>query len=455
MSSAKSSPIRAIRGMNDILPHDSARWLEVEATLNELLAHYGYQEIRTPIVESTQLFARSIGQDTDIVAKEMYTFEDRNGDSLTLRPEGTASSVRAGIEHGLLYNQQQRFWYRGPMFRHERPQKGRYRQFHQLGVECYGWGTADIEAEVIGLAAHIFARLGLRNTRLEINNLGDTESRARYREALRAYLSDHVDELDEDSVRRLATNPLRILDSKIPQTQAVVNDAPSLTEFLSEHSRQHLHDLQTYLDALGIAYQLNPKMVRGLDYYNDTVFEFICDEFGAQATVCGGGRYDGLVEQLGGQATPAFGFGLGLERLITLLDEQRGGRNTPQEKSVFIVSDTGAPRAQALMLRTELVNAGIKCVMAMGEGGLKNQFKKADKSGALAALIIGASENAHHTVNLKLLRVIAEPDLAAVRDTAKQISSKPLSELAQTGTQQITLAYDDVIDTVTNLLNSL
>ncbi len=455
MSSAKSNTIKAIRGMNDILPHDSARWLEVEAILNDLLAHYGYQEIRTPIVESTQLFARSIGQDTDIVAKEMYTFEDRNGDSLTLRPEGTASSVRAGIEHGLLYNQQQRLWYRGPMFRHERPQKGRYRQFHQLGVECYGWGTPDIEAEVIGLAAHIFARLGLRNTRLEINNLGDTTSRSAYREALRAYLFDRIDELDEDSVRRLDTNPLRILDSKVPATQALVSEAPSITTFLSERSRQHLCDLQTYLDALDISYVINPKMVRGLDYYNDTVFEFICDEFGAQATVCGGGRYDGLVEQLGGQATPAFGFGLGLERLITLLDEQSGGRAIAQDRSVFIISEYGAARAQAMTLRAGLVDAGIKCIMAMGESGLKNQFKKADKSGALIALIIGASEVESQLANLKLLRAIDESEWRSVRNTAEHKNSKSLLELAQGDTQQISIANDDVIDTVTNLLNSL
>ena len=450
MSSSKSSPIKAIRGMNDILPGETARWLAVEAVLNEMLERYGYQEIRTPIVESTQLFARSIGQDTDIVSKEMYTFDDRNGDSLTLRPEGTACCVRAGIEHGLLYNQQQRLWYRGPMFRHERPQKGRYRQFYQLGVECYGWSTADIEAEVIGLAAHIFSTLGLKNTRLEINNLGDAESRAVYLNALKIFLSARIDQLDEDSVRRLETNPLRVLDSKNPQVQALLNDAPSILDFLSDDSRRHLNDLRRHLDALNISYEVNPKMVRGLDYYNDTVFEFICDEFGAQSTVCGGGRYDGLVEQLGGQSTPGFGFGLGLERLIQILAEQQDSQGQVHEKSVFIVSESGEARSKALALRAALVRGGVKSSMAMGDAGLKNQFKKADKSGALVALVLGQAELEKGQVNLKVLRSLGQTEPKVLPQHAQAIH-----QLMQGETQQIAIAYDDVIDTVTNLLNSL
>ncbi len=450
MSSKKVSPIKAIRGMNDILPSEAARWQEVEAVLNGILDAHGYQELRTPIVESTQLFARSIGQDTDIVSKEMYTFEDRNGDSLTLRPEGTACAVRAGIENGLLYNQQQRLWYRGPMFRHERPQKGRYRQFHQLGVECYGWATPDIEAEVIALAHQAFEALGLRGTRLEINNLGDSESRTRYREALTEFLSAHKDQLDEDSVRRLDTNPLRILDSKNPQVQALVAKAPSILDFLSDASSAHLAALKGHLDVLGIAYEVNPTMVRGLDYYNDTVFEFICDEFGAQSTVCGGGRYDGLVEQLGGQSTPAFGFGLGLERLIQILDEQSESSDQELSKSVFIVSESGEARSQALLMRARLAGTGIKSSMAMGDAGLKNQFKKADKSGALLALVIGESELENNVVVIKLLRkVVAESSSEA------SMASNALADLLEGPGQQITIARDDVIETVTNLLNSL
>ena len=445
MSAAKQKALKAIRGMNDLLPSQSDQWLDVEATIAKIVSDYGYKQIRTPIVESTQLFARSIGADTDIVSKEMYTFEDRNGDSLTLRPEGTASCVRAGIEHGLLYNQQQRLWYMGPMFRHERPQKGRYRQFHQLGVECYGWTSADIEAEVIGLAEHLFRALGLQNWRLEINNLGDTETRSRYRLELQKYFGEHFEQLDKDSQNRLESNPLRILDSKSPTTRKIADSAPSIIDFLSPESTQHLADLELYLQALEIPYTINPAMVRGLDYYNDTVFEFICDDFGAQATVCGGGRYDGLVEQLGGPVSPAFGFGLGLERLVQILAEQQDTPSLEKQPSVFIVSDGKAARAQAIVLRSELAESGISSVMAMGDASFKNQFKRADKSGALIALIVGEQEVSSKTVSIKVLRSV---EGASVNDQWVK------ALLDNTG-EQVSIPRPSVIDKVTNLLDSL
>ena len=317
---AKQAQIKAIKGMKDVLPGDSEDWLQVETLCAQLFGSRGYKQIRTPIMESTNLFARSIGAETDIVSKEMYTFEDRNGDSLTLRPEGTASCVRAGIEHSLFYNNQQRLWYVGPMFRHERPQKGRYRQFHQIGVECYGWSTTDIEAEVLSMISQLFKKLGLQNTTLYINSLGDSESRSRYKSALVEYLKGFINELDDDSKRRLDTNPLRILDSKNDRVQSVLNNAPSILDFLSQDSKERFEQLQHYLRILDIEFEVEPKLVRGLDYYNDTVFEWVNHDYGAQSTVCGGGRYDRMVEQMGGQATPAFGFGRGLERLIEMLE---------------------------------------------------------------------------------------------------------------------------------------
>mgnify|MGYP006246487725 CR=1 FL=1 len=428
----KQSQIKAIRGMNDILPQDSALWQYVETVCADLFRQFGYQQIRTPMVESTQLFARSIGAETDIVSKEMYTFEDRNGDSLTLRPEGTASTVRAGIENGLFYNQQQRLWYLGAMFRHERPQKGRYRQFHQVGLECYGWDTPDIEAEVLSLVAQLFNRLGLKDTELQINSLGDDTARAQYREALVAYLSEHKAALDEDSVRRLTTNPLRILDSKNAQVQALLNDAPNILDFLNETSAQHFETLQTYLTDLGIAFTVNPRLVRGLDYYNDTVFEWVNEDFGAQSTVCGGGRYDGLVAQLGGQATAAFGFGMGLERLIQILQEQ-GAEAAEQNDDVdlFIVSVGASARRQALVLQRDLIQAGLSVNCHQGAGSMKNQFKRADKSGAKLAVIIGEQEAQDNTASVKPLR-------------------RP-----QTPIEQQTIAQNDVVNVVTNLLESL
>lgn len=428
----KQSQIKAIRGMNDILPQDSTLWQYVETVCADLFRQFGYQQIRTPMVESTQLFARSIGAETDIVSKEMYTFEDRNGDSLTLRPEGTASTVRAGIENGLFYNQQQRLWYLGAMFRHERPQKGRYRQFHQVGLECYGWDTPDIEAEVLSLVAQLFNRLGLKDTELQINSLGDDTARAQYRDALVAYLSEHKAALDEDSVRRLTTNPLRILDSKNPQVQALLNDAPNILDFLNETSAQHFEALQTYLTDLGIAFTVNPRLVRGLDYYNDTVFEWVNEDFGAQSTVCGGGRYDGLVAQLGGQATAAFGFGMGLERLIQILQEQ-GAEAAEQNDDVdlFIVSVGASARRQALVLQRDLIQAGLSVNCHQGAGSMKNQFKRADKSGAKLAVIIGEQEAQDNTASVKPLR-------------------RP-----QTPIEQQTIAQNDVVNVVTNLLESL
>jgi len=429
---SKQNQIKAIRGMNDILPADTALWQVVEEVCASVFNRHCYQQIRTPIVESTHLFARSIGADTDIVSKEMYTFEDRNGDSLTLRPEGTASTVRAGIQNGLFYNQQQRLWYVGPMFRHERPQKGRYRQFHQIGVECYGWSTPDVEAEVLSMVNQVFKTLGLQGTELHINSLGDAETRKSYREALTKYLSQHESELDEDSQRRLTSNPLRILDSKNAQVQAVLERAPNILDFLSETSAKTFATLQTYLTELNIEFKINPRLVRGLDYYNDTVFEWINAEFGAQSTVCGGGRYDGMVAQLGGQATPGFGFGMGLERLIQILKEQKAPiatvNNAPE---VFIVSIGEAARQQILPLQVALTSVGIKVQCFMGQGSMKNQFKRADKSGANLAIIVGEQEAEDQTASIKALRKTKMP------------------------IEQQTVAQKDVVNTVTNLLESL
>ncbi len=436
----KKSQIQAVKGMKDILPSESHLWQKVEFVCAQLFARYSYKQLRTPLMESTQLFARSIGAETDIVSKEMYTFEDRNGDSLTLRPEGTASCVRAGIENGLFYNQQQRLWYLGPMFRHERPQKGRYRQFYQIGVECYGWSDADIEAEVLGLLHQLFESLGLKNTSLYINSLGDASSRAVYREALVAYLSERQDQLDDDSKRRLNTNPLRILDSKNEQVQAVLNGAPSILDFLSDESKAHFSQLQDYLTALGIDFEINPKLVRGLDYYNDTVFEWINHEYGAQSTVCGGGRYDAMVEQMGGQATPAFGFGMGMERLIEMLQEQ-GAESLKLDNAsdVFLVSVGERARTQALMLQQNLSKAGVSVQCHMGAGSMKNQFKRADKSGACLAVIIGESEAVGSEANIKVLR----------RDAADK-----LVQAGQNAEQQ-TVMQKDIVNVVTNLLDSL
>lgn len=409
-----SSRITAIRGMNDILPVPvkdnpitTGRWQQIEQALRGLMQQYGYGEIRLPVVESTPLFARAIGAVTDIVEKEMYSFMDRGtpAESLTLRPEGTAGCVRACLEHGLTYNQTQRLWYTGPMFRYEKPQKGRYRQFHQFGVETFGMTGPDIDAELILMTARLWKLLGLENAvQLELNSLGEPESRQAYRTALVEYLRAHADRLDEDSKRRLDTNPLRVLDSKHAGTQAVLANAPQLPDYLDEDSRDHLAALTAALDAAGIPYIRNPRLVRGLDYYNKTVFEWTTTALGAQGTVCAGGRYDGLVAQLGGQATPAVGFAIGLERLVLLL-EAMIPRTDTAEADIYLVTGDDARQAGLLLAET-LRNSlpEMRIVTHCGSGGFKAQFKKADKTGARVALVLGEDEVAAGTVTIKWLQ---------------------------------------------------
>lgn len=390
--------------MHDILPEQTPLWQFFESTIKSLLGSYGYSEIRMPVVESTDLFCRSIGEVTDIVEKEMYTFADRNGDSLTLRPEGTASCVRACIQHGLLHNQQQRLWYMGPMFRHERPQKGRYRQFHQIGVETFGIDSADIDAELILISARMWKQLGLHNIRLELNTLGSSEARSAYRQVLVDYLSQHRELLDEDSLRRLQTNPLRVLDSKNPDMQAMIEAAPRLMDYLDDESQQHFEQLKAILDAAGIQYRINPRLVRGLDYYCKTVFEWVTDDLGAQGTVCAGGRYDGLVEQLGGRATTAAGFALGIERLLSLLED--AGKTVQASCDVFVILQGEQAQLKGLALVENIRNdlPGLVIQSNCGGGSFKSQMKKADKSAASLALIIGEDEIANDTVTIKYLR---------------------------------------------------
>jgi len=400
-----SKKIQAIRGMNDIKPNETPVWQYLEGTVKELLASYGYGEIRMPIVEQTNLFKRSIGEVTDIVEKEMYTFEDRNGDSLTLRPEGTASCVRACEEHGLLYNQTQRLWYTGPMFRHERPQKGRYRQFHQIGVETFGIATADIDAEVILLTARLWKMLGLEQAvTLQLNTLGSNEARAEYKDALVAYLSERKDQLDEDSQRRLASNPLRILDSKDANTQALLADAPKLHDHLDAESREHFDTLRSILDAAGVKYEINQCLVRGLDYYCKTVFEWVTDKLGAQGTVCAGGRYDGLVEQLGGKPTPAVGFAMGVERLILMLETlELVPEAVMNTLDVYVCAlGEGADKA-ALLLADQIRDEHdwVRVQTHCGGGSFKSQMKKADKSGARFAILLGENEIAEQQATVK------------------------------------------------------
>ncbi|MDO6682556.1 MULTISPECIES: histidine--tRNA ligase [unclassified Oceanobacter] len=412
-----SKKIKAIRGMNDILPAQSPVWQYLEGTVKDLLAGHGYDEIRMPVVESTNLFKRSIGEVTDIVEKEMYTFDDRNGDSLTLRPEGTASCVRACEEHGLLYNQTQRLWYTGPMFRHERPQRGRYRQFFQVGVETFGIATADIDAELILMTARLWQQLGLKDVvTLQLNTLGSNAARAEYRAALVAYLSQFKDQLDEDSQRRLESNPLRVLDSKDPNTQALLADAPQLHDHLDDDSREHFAKLRAILDAAGVAYEINQRLVRGLDYYNKTVFEWVTDQLGSQGTVCAGGRYDGLVEQLGGKPTPAVGFAMGIERLILLLEtlDVIPSAVTQTVDLYLCAMGEGSDMAALLLadrLREEHSWLRIQC--HCGGGSFKSQMKKADKSGARFALLLGENELAAEQITIKDLRNDAEQQTIA------------------------------------------
>jgi len=404
--------IQVVRGMHDILPEHTPRWRNVEAVLIEVLSAYAYEEIRLPIVEKTELFKRSIGEVTDIVEKEMYTFDDRNGDSLTLRPEGTAGCLRACLEHGLLHQASQRLWYLGPMFRHERPQKGRYRQFHQLGVEAYGMAGSDIDAELIFLTRRFWRKLGLdQRLELQINSLGTVEERHAYREKLVAYfLQDaNLAKLDEDSLRRLHSNPLRILDTKNQDMQEVVANAPLLPEYLGAESLQHYNAFKQLLSDAGVSFVENPRLVRGLDYYSQTVFEWVTTELGAQGTVCAGGRYDGLISQLGGKPSHAVGFAMGMERLIGLLEssEQLSAQANPHIYLILVGEQAGrSGLALAERLRDEF--AGLRLQAHCGGGSFKSQFKRADRSGAEFALIMGEDEVRNRQVGVKSLRKEAE-----------------------------------------------
>ena len=408
--------------MNDILPGETSAWQYLEDTLREVVHAYGYQEIRLPLLEKTELFKRSIGEVTDIVEKEMYSFDDRNGDSLTLRPEGTASCVRACMEHGLLHNQVQRLWYAGPMFRHERPQKGRYRQFHQVGVEAFGMDGPDIDAEMIFMTARMWAKLGLQGAVLQINSLGTLAARADYRSALVAWLREHEAALDEDSRRRLESNPLRILDSKNPEMQSLLEAAPKLPDYLDAESAAHFSALCVLLDKAGLHYEVNPRLVRGLDYYSKTVFEWVTDQLGAQGTICAGGRYDGLVEFLGGKPTPAFGFALGLERLLALLEA--GGVALPESLPHVYLVLNGDRGVQDGMVFAESLRAalpGLRVLSNCGNGSFKSQFKRADKSGAAYALVMGDDEVQQGAVLLKPLRSKTEAEVIPVQDVSDRL----------------------------------
>ena len=419
-----SQRIQSIRGMNDILPADNAAWATLERVAARVFAGYGYEQIRLPIMERTGLFKRAVGEVTDIVEKEMYTFEDRGGESLSLRPEGTAGAVRAGIEHGMLHNATQRLWYTGPMFRYERPQKGRYRQFHQFGVEAFGQTGPDVDIEQIAMAARLFAALGVTGMRLEINTLGTPNERADYRDALHRYFSAHLEHLDDDSKRRLDRNPLRILDTKNPAMADLVAQAPTLREYLGEQSSAHFDGLCRGLDALGIAYTINPRLVRGLDYYTRTVFEWITADLGAQDAVCSGGRFDGLVEQLGGSTTPAMGFALGVERLIALMLDQNVPLDdlTPQ---VYLVhtGDTASARVPALAEALRDALPDLRLRVHVGGGSMKSQFKRADKSGAQLALVFGDDEAAADEIQIKPLTDRRPQEQVAIDEAAARIAA--------------------------------
>jgi histidyl-tRNA synthetase len=415
--------LQSIRGMNDLLPEQSATWQYLERTVAEVLGRYSYREIRFPILEQTELFKRAVGEVTDIVEKEMYSFDDRNGDSLSLRPEGTAGCVRACTQNGLLHNQTQRLWYAGPMFRHERPQKGRLRQFHQIGVEAFGLNGPDIDTELLLITARLWKTLKIDHAvSLQINSLGTSADRKTYRTALVDYLMARQEQLDEDSQRRLQTNPMRILDSKNQDTQALLNDAPKLADFIDQESRDHFEQLCAVLDAANINYEINPRLVRGLDYYSKTVFEWVTTNLGAQGTVCAGGRYDGLVEQLGGKPCPGVGFAMGVERLVLLLDELGAVPDSiGQTVDLYIVA-VGNIELEALVLAEDLRSQcpNIRIESHCGGGSFKSQIKKADKSGAAVALILGEDEVASATAGVKFLREekpqqsVAQTELANV-----------------------------------------
>ena len=400
--------IQSIRGMNDLLPTESASWQQIEKIVKGVLNSYGYNEIRTPIVEDTALFKRAVGEVTDIVEKEMYTFNDRNNESITLRPEITAGCVRAGIEHGLFYNQEQRLWYLGPAFRYEKPQKGRYRQFHQFGVEVFGLEGPNIDAELILLTARFWKALGIeQHTSLELNSIGSLEARANYRNALVSFLEQHKDKLDEDCLRRMYTNPLRVLDSKNPVIQDLLDKAPKLFDYLDEESRQHFDGLCRLLDNAGIKYNINQRLVRGLDYYNRTVFEWVTSSLGAQGTVCGGGRYDGLVSQLGGQPTPAVGFAMGVERLVLLVQAVNSSLNSDNSIDIYMISSGDEKTISEAQCIAEQLRDGLpekRIVTNYGSSNFKKQFAKADKLGAKIAVIIGENEIANQTVTIKNLQ---------------------------------------------------
>ena len=396
--------IQSIRGMHDTLPGESRLWQFVEETAKSVFDSFGYQQIRTPVMEQSALFQRAIGEVTDIVEKEMYSFDDRNGDNLTLRPEGTAGVVRACIEHGLLHNQRQRLWYQGAMFRHERPQKGRYRQFHQMGVEAFGMRGPDIDLEILLMTARLWRQLGVDGAELQLNTLGTPQERAIYRQHLVDYLSQHRDSLDEESKRRLSSNPMRVLDSKNPEVQQVVSDAPLLMEYLGDASRRHFEQICEGLQEAGIDYSVNPRLVRGLDYYVLTVFEWVSDRLGAQGTICAGGRYDGLVEQLGGKPTPAIGFGMGLERIISLLEENSAANLEKRADFYFVASGDMEIKAQLIANKLRRDIESVRILANCGGGSFKSQFKKADRSGAGFALILGEDELQRGMVGVKSLR---------------------------------------------------
>jgi len=421
-----AKPIQAIRGMNDCLPEQTPVWQKVESVLRDTVAAYGYSEIRMPIVESTHLFKRAIGEVTDVVEKEMYTFDDRNGDSLTLRPEGTASTVRAGIQNGLLYNQERRMWYIGPMFRHERPQKGRYRQFHQFGVEIFGLKGADTDAEVILLTARLWRLLGIeQHVTLQLNSLGSSEERIAHKEALIAFLEGFKEDLDEESQRRMYTNPLRVLDSKNPNVQALLTDAPSLADYYGEETKAHFDGLCKMLDSAGVKYQINDRLVRGLDYYNYTVFEWVTESLGAQGTVCGGGRYDGLVEQLGGKATPAVGFALGIERLVLLLETLELTADIAGAVDVYIAALGEGADVHGMLLAEQLRDQmpSAKVMMHNGGGNFKKQLKRADQNGAKVALILGGDEIENKQVTVKDLTGKTDQQTIAVTELVNKLTT--------------------------------
>ena len=416
-----NTKFQSIRGMNDLLPSESNLWQSVEESIREVSELYGYREIRLPLLESTELFKRSIGEETDIVEKEMYTFQDNRGDSLTLRPEATASCVRACIEHGLIHNNKARLWYMGPMFRYERPQKGRYRQFHQYGIEAFGWSTPDIDAEIILVADMLWQKLQIaESTRLEINSIGNPNSRKKYRADLVGYFEEYQDSLDDDSRRRLRTNPLRILDSKNPNMQTLIEDAPVMTDYLDDDSRRHFERLRLYLESQDIDYTVNHRLVRGLDYYTDTVFEWTTDLLGAQNAICGGGRYDGLVELLGGGTVPGAGFAVGLERLVEILKQRRvASESFGLQVYLCVLGETA--EVEGFKLAQLLRAAGISAMLHCGGGKLAQQMKSADRANAVLGVIIGAREIETQTAIVKPLRTDADQQSVALSDVVETI----------------------------------